>query len=82
MQETHGQERLWSLNASFFINWDIPEKALETLENSAQVFNIKFAHDHLTTHAQDQTGQNQHMPRLQPHCRKQPDLAVMLFQGL
>jgi hypothetical protein len=38
----------WSLNAFRFINWDIPEKALETLKNSAQVFIIKFTNDHLS----------------------------------
>jgi hypothetical protein len=38
----------WSLNTFRSMNCDIPEKALETLENGAQVFIIKFAHDHLS----------------------------------
>jgi hypothetical protein len=38
----------WSLNTFCSINWGIPEKALETPENSAQIFIIKFAHNHLS----------------------------------
>jgi hypothetical protein len=42
---------VWSLNTFQSINnWDIPEKALETLmDKSAQVFIIKFVHGHLST---------------------------------
>jgi hypothetical protein len=32
------------------MHWDVPVKALDTLGNSAQIFIIKFAHDHLPTH--------------------------------
>jgi hypothetical protein len=39
-----------SLNTFCSINWNIPVKALETLENSAQIFIIKFVHDHLSAH--------------------------------
>jgi hypothetical protein len=39
----------WSLNTFRSINWDVPGNALHTLENSARIFIIKFAHDHLPT---------------------------------
>jgi hypothetical protein len=62
----------WSLNAFRSINWDVPERALDTLENSAQVFITKFVHDqpsaHSMTHAWDQMGQNRQMPRMPAHC--------------
>jgi hypothetical protein len=39
----------WNDNTFRSINWDAPGKALNTLENSAKIFIIKFAHDHLPT---------------------------------
>jgi hypothetical protein len=39
----------WSLNTFRSINWDVPGNALQTLENSARIFIVKFAHDHLPT---------------------------------
>jgi hypothetical protein len=36
-----------SLNTFRSINWDVPGNALHTLENSARIFIVKFAHDHL-----------------------------------
>ena len=39
----------WTLQTFQSINWDVPGKALETLEHSAQIFIVKFAHEHLPT---------------------------------
>ena len=39
----------WNLNTFRLINWDVPGKALDALENSAHIFIVKFAHDHLPT---------------------------------
>jgi hypothetical protein len=39
----------WSSNTFSSINWDVPGQALNTLENSAKIVIIKFAHDHLHT---------------------------------
>jgi hypothetical protein len=39
----------WSLNTFRSINWDVPGNALHTLEHSARIFIVKFAHDHLPT---------------------------------
>ena len=39
----------WSRTTFRSINWEVPGKALDTLENSAQIFIVKFAHEHLFT---------------------------------
>jgi hypothetical protein len=39
----------WTLQTFRSINWEVPGKALETLEHSAQIFIVKFAHEHLPT---------------------------------
>ena len=39
----------WNYNTFRTINWDVPGKTLNTMENSAQIFIVKFAHDHLPT---------------------------------
>jgi hypothetical protein len=39
----------WTYNTFRSINWEVPNSALDTMENSAQIFIIKFAHDHLPT---------------------------------
>ena len=39
----------WSERTFKEINWAVPGKALQTLEHSARVFIIKFAHEHLPT---------------------------------
>jgi hypothetical protein len=39
----------WMKQTFQSINWDIPGKALLTLENSPKIFIIKFAHEHLPT---------------------------------
>jgi hypothetical protein len=36
----------WSRNAFLSINWDVPGKALDTVENSTQIVITKLAHDH------------------------------------
>lgn len=39
----------WSKNTFQSINWEVPGKALDTVENSAQMCITKFAHEHLPT---------------------------------
>jgi hypothetical protein len=39
----------WNIQTFRSINWDAPEKALATMENSSQIFIVKFAHAHLPT---------------------------------
>jgi hypothetical protein len=39
----------WTLQTFRSINREVPGKALETLEHSAQTFIVKFAHKHLPT---------------------------------
>ena len=39
----------WSERTFKEINWAVPGKALQTLEHSARIFIIKFAHEHLPT---------------------------------
>jgi hypothetical protein len=39
----------WNPNTFRSINWEVPGKTLNTLENSAQIFIVKFAHDHTPT---------------------------------
>jgi hypothetical protein len=64
----------WSLDAFCSINWDIPVKALETLENSAQVFIIKFAHDCLSARrrmCRIKCAKPTNAAHLCPHCWNQ-----------
>ena len=40
---------IWSQHTFNSIDWEVPGKALDTFENSAKIFIVKFAHDHLPT---------------------------------
>ena len=54
----------WSRHTFRSINWDVPGKALDILENSARIFIVKFALcHHLPTH--------RHMHRTKQHCKRQ-----------
>jgi hypothetical protein len=46
----------WNNQIFQSINWEVPDKALSTLEHSPQIFITKFAHEHLPT--------RKHMKRL------------------
>jgi hypothetical protein len=47
MQKRLMDRNAWNPNAFGSMNWNVPGKAPNTLENSAQIFVVKFPHDRI-----------------------------------